>query len=111
MHDADEDGNIQAADAAHLVASHLNAAPQGHDSGASAMQLNAAPMSCTVYSTLQKPLMPKMNAAPQNHDPGASAMHLNAAPMRCSDKRLAHPGVPHPVVSHQKNRLSWRTPA
>ena len=71
-HDADEDGNIQAADAAHLVASHLNAAPQGHDSGAkaNAMQFNAAPISCTENSTLPKPLMAKVLAT--------KAAHINA---------------------------------
>ena len=51
-----------------------------HDSCASAMQLNAAPMSYSEYSTPQMPLMPPTfahnnahnNAAPQN---GAEQLH------------------------------------
>ena len=124
MHDADKDAKItkdlntlddpsQAANAAHAsarpdpveshrtIGAHNDAAPQGHDSGASAMQLNAAPMNCTVYSTLQKPLMPKIQAASAAHlDFCASAMQLKAASMSYSEYSTPQKPMMPPTSAH-----------
>ena len=102
MHDADKHGKIQAASAAHLDASRSsthseystpqkplmppmsahNDATQDHNSGASAMQLNAAPMSCSEYSTPQKPLMPPAPAHNNAHNKADLRARFNAGHFR-----------------------------